>query len=186
MIGQIFILLAIFLFSGAKNGFFYSRNNNLNFAMIMTILVTMSLYTLAYDVAWTFLPIALVMLWQTVIFQSGDSKQIHLSEYFVGFALRIPFFFVTDILMIISTIWLCDTLFKIPINIAVGRDWIERVDGTDDPEGKYVGTYFLGRFYKVPRLLSNGYTKLYVGLGVFIAWVIAYHFGLRLTYLDLF
>lgn len=186
MIGQIFILLGVFLISGAKNGFFYSRSLNLNFTMIMTLLVIMSLYTLAYRVEWTFLPIAVVLLWQTVVFQTGDSKQIHLSEYFLGFVLRIPFFFVTDIFMILSTILLCDTLFKIPINISVGRDFIERVDGTDDDLGKSVGTYFLGRFYKVPRLFSNGYTKLYAGLAIFFAWVVAYYFGLRLSYLDLF
>lgn len=179
MIGQIFILLSVFLISGAKNGFFYSRNNNLNFAMIMTLLVIMSLYTIAYNVNWTFLPIAAVLLWQTVVFSTGDGKQIHLSEYYLGFVLRIPFFFVTDIFMILSTILLCDTLFKMPINISVGRDLIERFDGTDDPKGKYVGTYFLGRFYKVPRLFSNGYTKLYVGVAIFITWVIAYYFGLR-------
>jgi hypothetical protein len=192
MIGQIFILLGIFLISGAKNGFFYSRNNNLNFAMIMTLLVIMSLYTIAYSVEWTFLPIAALLLWQTVVFQTNDGKQIHLSEYFVGFALRLPFFFVTDIFMILSTILLCDTLFKMPINISVGRNLIERFDGTDDPKGKYVGTYFLGRFYKVPRLFSNGYTKLYVGVAIFTAWVIAYNLGLRFNinhisnYLDLF
>lgn len=179
MIGQIFILFTVFFLLGAKNGFFYSRQLWLNFIIIITLLVVMSLYTIAYNVAWTFLPIALVLVWQLIIFQSGDSKQIHLSEYFVGFFIRLPFFFVTDIFMVMASVLLCDTLFKIPINISVGRNLIERTDGTDDDSGRYVGTWFLGRFYKVPRLFSNGYTKLYVGLAIFTTWVIAYYFGLR-------
>lgn len=179
MIGQIFILFAVFFLMGAKNGFFYYRQLSLNFLMIITLLVVMCLYTIAFNVAWTFLPIALVLIWQVIIFQTGDSKQIHLSEYFVGFFVRLPFFFVTDIFMVMASVLLCDTLFKIPINISVGRNLIERVDGTDDNSGKSVGTYFLGKFYKVPRLFSNGYTKLYVGAAVFNAWVIAYYYGLR-------
>ena len=179
MIGQIFILFAVFFLLGAKNGFFYSRQLSLNFIIIITLLVVMSLYTIAYNVAWTFLPIALVLVWQVIIFQTGDSKQIHLSEYFVGFFIRLPFFFVTDIFMVMASVLLCDTLFKLHINISVGRNFIERVDGTDDDSGKSVGTWFLGRFYKVPRLFSNGYTKLYVGVAIFTAWAIAYYFGLR-------
>ena len=130
MIGQIFLLLGIFIVSGSKNAFYYSRNYNANFLMILTLLVVISLYTIRYNIEWTFIPIAIVFLWQTVIFQSNDDKQIHLSEYFVSFFLRVPFFFVTDIYMILSTILLCDTLFKMPINISVGRNLIEKSDGT--------------------------------------------------------
>ena len=79
-------------------------------------------------------------------------------------------------LMILSTYWI-ETVFKAPINLFIGRKVIERIDGTDDPTGKTVNFYLLGKEYKVPRV-SNGYTKLYLGIIGLLVWAILYQLGI--------
>jgi len=120
----------------------------------------------------------LFLYWQLHIFSHDLGKQIHLSEYFVGFSIRLLLILCgADILMLILSTYWVETMFKAPINLFIGRKAIEKIDSTDDVTGKTVNFYLLGKEYKVPRV-SNGYTKLYLGIIGLLIWGILYQLNI--------
>lgn len=168
----------LFLIAGAKNGSYYAGRSydNLNYLLLLWILL--GGYVLYYDQTWLVIPIAGVMWWQGLIFTRGLNKQIHTGEYVLGAVMRGSMWICgTDIWMLILTSYSTDTLFKAPINLYIGRKWVERVDGTDDPSGRTVNFYLFGREFKVPRI-ANGHIRLMLGIIGILAWLLLYQLGI--------
>jgi hypothetical protein len=172
------ILSVLFALCGAKNVSYYVRNYSLNFLIIALLMVLCFIIAYWYNVGYMAYIVAIFLYWQLHIFSHDLGKQIHLSEYFVSFSIRALLVLCgADILMLIlSTYWI-ETVFKAPINLFIGRKIIEKIDSTDDPTGKTVNFYLLGKEYKVPRI-SNGYTKLYLGIIGLLIWGVLYQLGI--------
>jgi len=172
------ILSVLFAFCGAKNGSYYAKNYSLNFFIIALIMVLCFILAYWYSVPYMAYIIAIFLYWQLHIFAHDLGKDIHLSEYFVSFSIRgLLFLAGMDLyLMILSTYWI-ETVFKAPINLFIGRKVIERIDGTNDNTGKTVDFWLFGKQYHVPRV-SNGYTKLYLGIIGLLLWGVLYQLGI--------
>jgi hypothetical protein len=172
------ILSVLFIGTGAKNGSYYARKYWINFLIIVLLMIMCFMLAYFYAVPYMAYICTLFLYWQLHIFSHDLGKQIHLSEYFVGFSIRLLLFLIgMDLyLMLLSTYWI-ETVFKAPINLFIGRKAIERIDGTNDDTGKTVDFWLFGKQYNVPRV-SNGYTKLYLGIIGLLIWAILYQLGI--------
>ena len=178
---NLLFLIAVFTVAGFKNGFYYSRKMDKNLMAILTIFILCGFYILTFDKIWLLFLILPPLVWQAIVFDRGINKDIHLSEYFVSFSIRAMMIICgSDILMMVLSTFLIETAFKLGINLEIGRRWIEKTDGTNDPTGKTVDFWLWGKQYHVPRV-SNGYTKLYLGIAGTLLWLALYQLGITLT-----
>jgi len=176
------IFLLIFkIIEGSKNGAYYDKNTvERNVYMMWLLLLTIA-YTIAFTNPLFLIPFVLVMVWQYYIFENHLGKQIHLSENVLSTYTRVIMVFSgASIPMMVLTTTLQMVAFKVPINYYIGRNLIEKVDGTNDDSGKTYNVW-IGKYeIHVPRI-SNGYTQLYLGILGLLAWGILKHYGLDFT-----
>lgn len=179
MIHLLFYALNRFL-SGAKNGAFYAGKHEKR--NIFTILLSQSSvfygfiviphieYTFNNYLVWLSIIPSLVYIHMHFY---GMNKYLHLWESlgavtFMGYGLLLG----ADIFLYPLSGMLVNIIcFKGPINYYIGRKWVERIDGTDDPTGKTLGFPTPWGFFKRPRI-SNGYTQLILGIILMAIWFI--------------
>ena len=176
MIHLTFILL-FKLIEGAKNGAYYA-NNRLECVIYQIWLLCITLvYNIAFQQPVMVFVILPIMIWQYIVFEYNLGKQIHSSEQFLDIALRVFMFFAgADLFMLILTTYLQNVFFKAPINIYIGRDIIEKTDGTNDNTGKSYDIWLFGKQIHIPRI-SNGYIQLYLGIAGLLAWFVLLQLG---------
>ena len=187
-----FLILCItFFLLGLKNGSYYGKKEKitmLTFGLLWILLMFYTGYFIDSKLIEFLVQIVITsaLIQQFFIFHKNEGHRIHWTEYTLGLFIRLGFVMSgADIIMLVMTSWFTDTIFKMPINYYVGRNLIEKVDGTDDNSGKSVGTFtpkwlrkifpFLKEFYAVPRTFSNGFNKLYVGLVCVFIWLVLYY-----------
>lgn len=174
---HIYYLIASKLLEGAKNGAYYAnRTNERNGYMLMMLAGSILYYPTASVV------MLVLLIVQYMVFETNRSKWIHSTEYLVSWTIYWSAILNgADLLGVISSVLLLEVIFKMPINIYIGRRAIERVDGTNDPTGKTVDFWLFGKQYHVPRI-SNGYITLALGIVTFGLWLVS---GVRITLQEL-
>lgn len=189
------IYLALFLIckliAGAKNGSYYARKMTANATYLILYAVFVALVSILFlDVKyWAYISasyfvLSVLVIWQYVIFNTHQSKQIHLSESLLSLTTRLIFIFCgMDILLMILTSWLQDTFFKAPINLYIGRKIIEPIDGTNDPSGKTYDIWLGNYQINIPRI-SNGYIAFYLGCFGLGIWLLLSMLGYSFTLND--
>lgn len=157
-------LLLIYFLAGAKNGSYYAKRDGDNMTWVLGIFILWGFYVLSMDRVWLIFPMVGVLLWQVQIYVQNNGQGVHLSDRVFDVVVRGGMILCgADIFMLVLSSWATVTVFKIPINLYIGRKAIEAVDGTDNPDGTSVDIWILGRQFHLPRV-SNGWVTL--GLGV--------------------
>jgi hypothetical protein len=176
-------LLIIKLASGARNGFHYmgksTERNLLNTAIILLLLIyAMLVNGISPKLFYTMIPIAGLYLYG----EFGFNKYLHWWESIVANLIYlIMILYGADMLMIPLTALFANIFFKGSINLAIGRSFIERTDGTDDNRGKTLGFPTPWGTLRRPRI-ANGYVSAAVGVVLATIWVIYiqfYYFDLQ-------
>jgi hypothetical protein len=184
MIHLTFLLLSK-LIAGGKNGAYYANNRiERNIYMIWLICAFIP-YSITFTEPIYILPFMAIIIWQYWIFENNISKQIHLSENVLsGYTRFIMILSGASIPMMILTTGLQMVAFKMPINAYIGRDLIEKIDGTNDDTGKTYNVW-IGKYeFHIPRI-SNGFAQLYSGIIGFGIWLILIELGLDFTLADI-
>lgn len=185
MIHLTFILL-FKLIEGAKNGAFYDNNRlERNIYMIWLLLITIA-YAISFINPLWLIPFVLILVWQYIIFEKDWGKQIHLSENVLSSYMRVIMVLANaSIPMMILTTTLQMVCFKLPINAYIGRNLLEKVDGTNDVTGKTYNIW-IGKYeFHVPRI-SNGYIQLYLGIAGLLAWFVLLQLGYTFSIVDIY
>lgn len=175
---HLIVLLGLYALAGAKNGSYYARKEEQNMMWVLGIFILWGFYVLSADKIWLMFPMVLLLLWQVIIYVQNDGRGIHLSDRAFDVVVRGGMILCgADILMLVLTSWATVTVFKIPINLYIGRNWIEKVDGTDNPDGRTVDLWIFGRQWHVPRV-SDGRVTLMLGVVGVLVWFILLQLGI--------
>ena len=179
-------LLLFKVIEGAKNGAYYDNNRlERNIYMIWLLLITIA-YTISFTNPLWLIPFALIVVWQYFIFEKDWGKQIHLSENVLSSYMRVIMVISNaSIPMMVLTTTLQMVCFKFPINAYIGRDLLEKVDGTNDPSGKTYNVWVDEYELHIPRI-ANGYTQLYLGILGLVAWLVLSYYGVDFNLSTLF
>lgn len=184
MIHLTFLLLSK-LIAGGKNGAYYANNRIERNIYMIWLLCAFIPYALAFTNPIYILPMFLILAWQYWIFENNKGKQIHLSENVLsGYTRLVMLLGGASIPMMVLTTGLQMVAFKMPINVYIGRNLLERVDGTNNATGKTYNVWIGKHEFHIPRI-SNGYTQLYLGIIGLGVWLILLELGLDFTLFDI-
>lgn len=176
---HLIVLLGLYFLAGAKNGSYYAKRDNHNMMWVLGIFILWGFYVLSMDRIWLIFPVVGVLLWQVQVYVQNNGQGVHLSDRALDLVIRGGMILCgADILMLVLTSFATVTLFKIPINLYIGRNWIEAVDGTNDDTGRTVDIWIFGKQYHIPRLLPNGWHQLLVGGIGILVWFILLQLGI--------
>lgn len=175
---HLIVLLGLYFLAGAKNGSYYAKRDGDNMTWVLGIFIFWGFYVLSAGKVWLIFPMCLVLLWQTMIYVQNNGQGVHLSDRVLDIVVRGGMILCgADIFMLVLTSFATVTAFKIPINLYIGRNWIEAVDGTDNPNGRTVDIWIFGRQWHIPRV-SNGWVTLGLGVIGILVWFILLQLGI--------
>lgn len=181
MIHLFFYALTRFL-SGSKNGAYYAGKTVKHDAWSILLVLSTFIYPYFVTHDWRLLVVVVPALGFCFMWLWGMKEYLHLWEsvtasIFMGYGLLLG----ADVLLYpLSGMLVNIVCFKAPINLYIGRSFIEKVDGTDDVSGKTLGFPTPWGTFRRPRI-SNGYVSLLLGAALLGVWVALHINGLTFS-----